>query len=141
MTGQAEALRLFVYGTELSGERDHGLLEGAPRIGEVRTIPAYTLVDLGPYAALLARGAASVAGELYEIDRKLRFKLDVKREVPVLFHRITVTLSDGTEAEAYAMKDEQVRGKRRLAHGDWRQRFAPRPRADIPRPVRDPRRS
>lgn len=141
LTNDADSLRLFVYGTEMSGEREHSLLEGAELIGEVRTTPAYTLVDLGPYAALLGRGTASVAGELYRIDRKLRFRLDVKREVPVLFHRITVTLSDGTHAEAYAMKDEQVRGKRRLAHGDWRQRFAPRPHADIPRPPRDPTRS
>lgn len=136
-----DALLLFVYGTELSGEREHALLEGAELVGEARTAPAHTLVDVGPYPALLARGTASVVGELYRIDRALRFRLDVKREVPVLFHRITVSLIDGTRAETYAMKDEQVRGKRRLAHGDWRKRFAPRPRAGPSRPFRDPKRS
>lgn len=141
MVSDPDSLRLFVYGTELSGEPEHGLLDGAELLGEVRTAPSHTLVDLGPYPALIGRGSVSVAGELYRIDRKLRFRLDVKREVPALFHRITVTLGDGTQAETYAMKDEQVRGKRRLAHGDWRQRFAPRPRADIPRPPRDPTRS
>lgn len=142
LTQDADHLRLFVYGTEMAGEREHALLQGADLLGEVRTAPSYTLVDLGPYPALLGRGTASIAGELYLIDRKLRFALDVKREVPVLFHRITVVLGDGTQAEAYAMKDEQVRGKRRLAHGDWRQRFAPRPHTNMPpRPPRDPTRS
>jgi len=130
MQADAENLRLFVYGTLLSGEREHALLEGAELIGAVRTAPSYTLVDLGPYAALVERGTVSVTGELYRIDRKMRFRLDVKREVPVLFQRIFVALEDGTRAETYAMKDEQVRGKRRLADGDWRQRFAPRPRAE-----------
>jgi gamma-glutamylcyclotransferase (GGCT)/AIG2-like uncharacterized protein YtfP len=137
----ADALRLFVYGLELSGEPEHPLLEGAQLLGEIRTAPHYTLVDVGPYPALLSRGTVSIAGELYSIDRKLRFTLDVKRQVPALFQRITVTLGDGSEAETYAMKDQQVGGKRRLAHGDWRQRFAPRPRAAVPRPFRDPRRS
>jgi len=29
------------------------------------------------------------------------------------------------QAHTYLMTADQVRGKRRLAHGDWRKRFAP----------------
>lgn len=128
MAPEGDPIRLFVYGTELSGERDHAILEGAELVGEVRTAPAYALVDLGQLPALLGRGTVSVTGELYRIDRKLRFRLDVLREVPALFHRTSVLLDDGTRAETYAMRDEQVRGKRRLANGDWRRRFTARPR-------------
>jgi gamma-glutamylcyclotransferase (GGCT)/AIG2-like uncharacterized protein YtfP len=119
-------LRLFVYGTLLSGEREHDLLAGADFAGPAVTLPKYTLVDLGVYPALVPRGAVAVTGELYLIDRKLRFALDVKREVPVLFQRIAMELANGEPAEAYAMRDEQVRGRRRLHGGDWRTRFAPR---------------
>jgi gamma-glutamylaminecyclotransferase len=123
-------IRLFVYGSLLRGERDHGLLEQAEFVGAARTAPSYTLVDLGPYPALVENGRVSVAGELYLIDRKQRFSIDVKKECPVLFQRIEVRLDDGTSAETYAMRDEQVRGKRRLSHGDWRRRFEPKPRSD-----------
>jgi gamma-glutamylcyclotransferase (GGCT)/AIG2-like uncharacterized protein YtfP len=131
----SDLVRLFVYGSFLSGERDHSLIGGAERIAATRTEPSYTLVDLGPYAALIERGAVAVSGEVYLIDRKLRFELDVARECPILFQRVLVRLEDGSAAEAYAMREDQVRGKRRLAHGDWRRRFAPRP---VPEHARAP---
>jgi gamma-glutamylaminecyclotransferase len=118
-------LRLFVYGTLLSGERDHGLLAGATFVGPVRTVPEFALVDLVVYPALVAPGRVAIVGELYLVSKKHRFTLDVKKECPVLFHRRTVRLEDG-EAEAYAMRDEQARGKRRIANGDWKNRFAPK---------------
>lgn len=123
-----------MYGLLLQGEREHDLLAGAELLGPATTAARYTLADLGVYPALLERGTIAIVGELYRIDRKQRFAIDVKKEVPILFQRIVVELADGTSAEAYAMKDEQVRGKRRLAGGDWRGRFAPRPRPDTAGP-------
>ena len=119
-------LRLFVYGTLLAGERDHPLLAGAEFQRRALTSPRYTLVDLGVYPALVASGRVAVHGEVYLVSKQHRFATDVKKECPVLFHRAQVELEDGTTAEAYLMREEQVRGKRRLAAGDWRQRFAPR---------------
>ena len=131
----SDLVRLFVYGSFLSGERDHALVRPAQPAGVARTEAAYTLVDLGPYAALIERGSVAVTGEIYLVDRKLRFELDVARQCPILFQRILVRLEDGSTAEAYAMREEQVRGKRRLAHGDWRKRFAPR---SVPEHARAP---
>jgi gamma-glutamylcyclotransferase (GGCT)/AIG2-like uncharacterized protein YtfP len=121
---------LFVYGLLLAGEREHHLIAGAEFVGAAVTAPEYTLVDLDFYPALLASGSVSVVGELYLVDRKQRFTVDVKKEVPILFQRITVRLADGSHAETYAMKDDQVRGKRRLGNGNWRGRFQPRSRSD-----------
>ena len=101
-------------------------MAGSEFVGPVVTAARYTLVDLGVYPALVEGGHIAVTGELYVVDRKRRFTIDVKKEVPILFQRITVHLADGTTAQAYVMKDEQVRGKRRLANGDWRKRFAVR---------------
>ena len=126
----SDEVLLFVYGSLLPGERDHELMAGATLIGPARTSPGYKLVDLGVYPALLVGGDVSVVGELYRIDKKRRFSIDVRKECPVLFHRTSVTLEDGTVAEAYAMNEDQVRGKRRIAGGDWRRRFEPRPRVD-----------
>jgi gamma-glutamylcyclotransferase (GGCT)/AIG2-like uncharacterized protein YtfP len=120
----AQTVRLFVYGKSLASEPEHGLLQGARCLGAVKTQPRYTLVDLGVYPALLETGATSVVGELYLVTREVRFTLDVKHECPALFQRTLVELSDGAQVEAYVMREEQVRGRRRIKNGDWCGRFA-----------------
>jgi len=117
--------RLFFYGTLLPGERDHGLLAGAELLGPAVTQPLYQLVELNVYAALIPDGKVAVHGELYLVNLETRRQIDVKRQVPILFQRAKVRLADGSDAETYLMNPDQVRGKRRLAHGDWRKRFQP----------------
>jgi gamma-glutamylcyclotransferase (GGCT)/AIG2-like uncharacterized protein YtfP len=117
--------RLFVYGTLLPGERDHALLASAEWLGPATTEALFQLVDLGVYAALIPDGKVAVHGELYALSLETRRAIDVARQVPILFQRTSIRLADGTEAEAYVMAADPVRGKRRLAHGDWRKRFAP----------------
>ena len=116
---------MFFYGTLLPGERDHALLSNAERLGPAQTDALYQLVELNVYAALIPDGKVSVHGELYAVSLETRRKIDVARQVPILFQRTLVRLADGVEVEAYCMVPDQVRGKRRLAHGDWRKRFAP----------------
>ena len=126
----AQPIRLFAYGSLMKGESNHGLVSVAEFAGPAKTKAEYKLVDLGPYPALVPGGTLAVEGELYLIDPKQRFAIDVNHEVPVLFQRVTVPLDDGTTAETYVMREDQVRGRRRLFYGDWRKRFAPRPRAE-----------
>jgi gamma-glutamylaminecyclotransferase len=123
--------RLFVYGTLLQGEAQHTLLGSARLIGPALTAPVFYLVDVGPHAALVRGGASAVTGELYAVSLEIRRALDVSRQVPVLFSRETIQLADGTDADAYLLSSDQVRGRRRLAHGDWKKRFTPKssPRA------------
>ena len=119
-------VRLFVYGNLLSGQRDHAILETAEFLDKVQTEPRYTLVDIDLYAVLVADGKTAVHGELYLLDPMLLARVDKLRQVPWLFQRHSVTLADASLAETYFMTLEQVRGKRRLAHGNWLERFAPR---------------
>jgi gamma-glutamylcyclotransferase (GGCT)/AIG2-like uncharacterized protein YtfP len=116
---------MFFYGTMLPGERDHALLANAQLLGPALTEPLYQLVELNVYAALIRDGKVAVLGELYAVDLETRRQIDVSRQVPILFQRATIRLADGSDAETYLMTAEQVRGKRRLAHGDFRKRFAP----------------
>ena len=125
MTTAAKSCRMFFYGTMLPGERDHALLANAELLGPAQTEPLYQLVELNVYAALIPDGKVAVHGELYAVSLEARRQIDVSRQVPILFQRATIRLADGSEAETYLMTADQVRGKRRLAHGDWRKRFAP----------------
>jgi gamma-glutamylcyclotransferase (GGCT)/AIG2-like uncharacterized protein YtfP len=122
MPERAECL-LFVYGTLRQGEPGHGLLAGAPLLGMATTPPEFYLVDVGPYAALVRGGAIAVTGELYRVDLQTRRAIDVDRQASVLFSRETIRLADGVEADAYLLTADQVRGRRRLADGDWKKRF------------------
>jgi gamma-glutamylcyclotransferase (GGCT)/AIG2-like uncharacterized protein YtfP len=123
--------RLFVYGTLLEGEPGHGVLEGSESLGAAQTEPAFQLVDLGPYAALIPGGTASIVGELYRVAMATVLRIDVLRQVPILFDRARIRLADGSEADAYVMTREQARGRRTVHHGDWRKRFS----SDKGRPV------
>jgi len=127
-------VRLFVYGTLMSGQRDHAILKDAELLGRSQTEPRYTLVDIDIYAALIDDGKTAVHGELYLIDHMHLARVDGLRQVPHLFQRHSVTLTDATTAEAHFMMIEQVRGKRRLGHGNWLERFAPKslPHRDRP---------
>lgn len=131
MTDEERSL-LFTYGSLMRGERDHALMQGARFVGPASTAPGYRLVDLDVYAAMIVAHDGVVDGELYEISRELRRTLDVHKEVPVLFERHAIALSDGTRADTYLMPESRVVGRRRLRQGSWRLRFAPPPRVASP---------
>jgi gamma-glutamylcyclotransferase (GGCT)/AIG2-like uncharacterized protein YtfP len=115
---------VFVYGTLLRGERNHGLLAGAAFAGEARTLPSFELADLGPYPTLVAGGRVAVSGEVWEIDGATLARLDELEEVPTLFQRKRIPLADGRVVEAYLMPSEATAGAKRIASGDYRRREA-----------------
>ena len=123
------SFRLFVYGTLLEGESDHGLLAGAKASGAATTRPLYKLVELNAMAGLLDRGDTAVVGEIYEVDAPTLARCDVRREHPVLYERRRIELEDGSAAWTYFLRHEQARGLRRIRGGDWRKRFATTPSA------------
>jgi gamma-glutamylcyclotransferase (GGCT)/AIG2-like uncharacterized protein YtfP len=118
-------IRLFVYGTLLAGERDHALVRDSEPLGPAITRPLFSLFEAGVYAAMVPGGSTAVRGEIYLVTRETLIAIDVAREVPLLFQRTRVGLDDATEAEAYVMPRELVRGQRRLHHGNWLERFRP----------------
>jgi gamma-glutamylcyclotransferase (GGCT)/AIG2-like uncharacterized protein YtfP len=111
---------LFVYGSLLTGEPNHGLLAGARRLGEARTAPAYTLVDLGHYPALVADGATRVAGELYAVTPQMLAALDHFEGHPHLYQRNLVRLEDGREVDAYLFEEVRAAGFPCIPSGSWR---------------------
>jgi gamma-glutamylcyclotransferase (GGCT)/AIG2-like uncharacterized protein YtfP len=115
----------------LGGERDQHLLARAKLIGPAKTTGRYLLVETASGAGLVEGGDCAVVGELYELDVGTLAACDVHRQHPQLYERRPVELEGAAGAEAYFLRPEQARGRRRLRGGDWRARFAPAARPPI----------
>lgn len=118
----AARTRVFVYGTLLSGERNHHLLAHARLVGEARTEPLFSLYDLGAFPGLVPRGSQAVAGEVYEVDEPTLAALDRLEGHPDFYRRASIALHDGRPVLAYLLTIEQVRGRPIIASGAWRTR-------------------
>lgn len=113
------AHRVFVYGTLLAGQPNHHVLAGARFLGPARTLPAFELVSLGPYPALVPGGATAVVGEVYEVTDAGLARLDWLEGYPDLYDRQAIPLADGTRAIAYMQPPAQAEGMPRIPSGDW----------------------
>jgi len=114
--------RVFVYGTLLRGEPNHGLLARAKWVGIARTRAEFHLVDLGEFPAMIADGKTAISGEVYETDEATLQRLDRLEGHPHFYLRTTIRLEDGAEVETYVLREDQARGTRRILSGDWRVR-------------------
>ncbi|MCB9544524.1 MAG: gamma-glutamylcyclotransferase [Myxococcales bacterium] len=110
---------IFVYGTLLAGEPNHGELAGAVPVGPARTLPRFALVSLGPYPGLVP-GEEAVTGELYLVEAAHLARLDAFEEHPEVYRRQPIPLAGGGEAEAYVLTPRAARGRPPLPGGDWR---------------------
>lgn len=118
--------RVFVYGSLLSGERNHHFLARSQHIGEARTRPMYTLFDLGAYPALVAEGTTSITGEIYEVDEATLAELDRLEGHPRLYQRTPIILANNTPVVTYLMDAARVEGCTPITSGSWRTRQAER---------------
>jgi gamma-glutamylcyclotransferase (GGCT)/AIG2-like uncharacterized protein YtfP len=116
---------VFVYGTLLRGERNHGLLVHARLVGPAATEPRFELIDLGAYPGMTADGQTAIRGELYEVDDRTLARLDELEGHPRYYRRETIALDDGRAAHAYVLPAAETEGCPPIASGDWKSR-APR---------------
>ncbi|MBI2392798.1 MAG: gamma-glutamylcyclotransferase [Deltaproteobacteria bacterium] len=111
---------IFVYGTLLRGEPNHGHLRRARLVATAVTAPRYLLVDLGAFPAMLDGGRACVRGEVYACDPETLAALDRLEGHPRFYVRGEVVLARGPAgAQAYFLASH--RGDAQTIHtGDWR---------------------
>lgn len=115
-------IRVFVYGTLLSGEPNHLALEGARLVGHARTTPRFVLHNLGPYPAMVAGGTCAVVGEVYEVSPAILARLDRLEGHPRFYQRTAIALADRAVVETYLLDRAQVAGRPTIASGSWKDR-------------------
>ena len=111
---------VFVYGSLQRGERNHRMMAGAHLLRLAKTVPAFELFDLGSFPAMVACGTGQVLGEVYEVEPDLLDRLDIFEGVPALYERHTIALEDGSEADAYLMRQARLGRARRITNGNWK---------------------
>ena len=112
--------RVFVYGTLMSGERNHGLLGKCALVGEGRTAPYYELVSLENYPGMVRGGRTSVLGEVYDVDSATLWLMDQLEGHPHYYQRGLVSTDWGELVQAYLLPALEVEGLPRIHDGDWR---------------------
>ncbi|MEZ4298322.1 MAG: gamma-glutamylcyclotransferase family protein [Polyangiaceae bacterium] len=122
--GRREFL-LFVYDAWMTGQPSSARLEGARSLGPAATPPTFDLVDLGRDIILVPGGQTEVKGELFSLDPTLLASLDIEKGHPLRFKRVSIQLADGQTAHAYTLDPDQVRGRRRIRSGDYKEHAAP----------------
>ena len=108
MTG---AVRVFVYGTLMSGGRNAALMAGARLVGPAVTADAVWRLDQFNSAsspgrqtpALRKGGAARITGEVWEVDTEGLARLDRLEQNGVRYLREPVALAGGGVAWAYVL--------------------------------------
>jgi gamma-glutamylcyclotransferase (GGCT)/AIG2-like uncharacterized protein YtfP len=114
-------MKVFAYGTLMSGENNHRQLRGARLLAVRRTEPRYTLVSLGAYPALLDGGTTSITGEVYDVDDDLLRALDRFEGVPTLYRRERIHLLGGELVEGYVLARPRAKRYPLITSGDWRE--------------------
>lgn len=113
------ATRVFVYGTLRRGEYNHHYLSSATYVGQTRTEPSFTLVDLGGYPGLLLEGSTPVVGELYDVDVTTLARLDLLEEAPEVYRRQWLHLNAEVSAMVYVIPKRFTHQAPVLVSGDW----------------------
>lgn len=69
---------LFIYGTLKRGCSNHAHLAGQQFVGPARTVPGFSLYDIGGYPAIVADAGdrGGVAGEVWRVDAAALARLD-----------------------------------------------------------------
>jgi gamma-glutamylcyclotransferase (GGCT)/AIG2-like uncharacterized protein YtfP len=112
--------RLFVYGSLKRGFANHYVLRKAEFVTECRTAPYYRLFDLGAYPALATEGTFAVTGELYLYPTEHFSELDAFEGSQ--YRRGTITLWDGSTAEAYLLANTDCAEAFAIESDTWRRR-------------------
>jgi gamma-glutamylcyclotransferase (GGCT)/AIG2-like uncharacterized protein YtfP len=93
---------MFLNGTAMSGQKDHGAIDGATFLGEVRTAPGYRFFavrDEFPGLLPVTVDGRSILGELYEMTEELLLDGLMPQE-PRELELGEITLEDGSTVNA-----------------------------------------
>jgi gamma-glutamylcyclotransferase (GGCT)/AIG2-like uncharacterized protein YtfP len=101
---------MFLNGTAMSGQKDHGAIAGATFVGAARTAPGYRFFavrDEFPGLLPVTEGGASILGELYEMSDELLLEGLLPQE-PKELELGEIQLDDGRTVNAMHLVPDRL---------------------------------
>jgi gamma-glutamylcyclotransferase (GGCT)/AIG2-like uncharacterized protein YtfP len=95
-------MKVFVYGTLLTGFGNNGLLRNSKLLGE-QVLEGFDMYSLGAYP-VITPGKGRVQGEVYEVDDAVLGRLDRLEGYPNFYNRMKVQI-DNTDTWVYFMEN------------------------------------
>ena len=102
---------MFLNGSAMTGQKDHGCHAGSTFLGPARTAATYRFFavrDEFPGLLPVTRGGRSIDGELYEIPEDVLYEHLLPAE-PEELEFGTVTLIDGEEVHAMILQPDRLK--------------------------------
>lgn len=109
---------VFVYGTLRKGQGNSHYLAQSHQIGGIRKLSGYEMYEVCPSFPGITEGDGKVYGELYHVDNRTLYMLDMLEGVPHFYDRKEVVLDCGTHAYAYVLPDD-LKENIPVKCGDW----------------------
>lgn len=95
-------MRIFVYGTLMSGRANSRYMKNAEYIGRA-VLHGFSIYDLGYYPGIRPKSGGLVSGEVYDLSDKADFERICTLEGDGFLYirqTVTVTMDNGSETEA-----------------------------------------
>lgn len=112
--------KLFVYGTLKKQHSRNHVLGAAEFLGEIKTIPKYTMINLGSFPGVLEYGNDVLSGELYIVEENLLELCDLIEGHPNFYTRKPIFLEKNTNAWAYFLDYERYKEYPKVMEGNWK---------------------
>ena len=111
--------KLFVYGTLKKQHSRNNILGAASFIREIKTLPNYTMIDLGAFPGILDLGTNVIYGELYEVDDSTLEVCDLIEGHPNFYKRIEIELNNNATAWCYVLDHAKYENPLVISSGKW----------------------
>ena len=112
--------KLFVYGTLKKQYSRNDILSAASFIKEIKSLPRYTMIDLGAFPGILDSGINVIYGELYEVDDSILEMCDLIEGHPNFYSRQFIKLEFDINAEAYFLPQSKYKDYPEIKSGLWK---------------------
>lgn len=125
-TAEQTVAHMFLNGTAMSGQKDHGTIDGARLVGPVRTAARYRFIavrDEFPGLFPVEDGGCCIEGELYEMDHAVLHDSLLPSE-PAELELATIELEDGRQVNAMQLMPDRLTAGDKIVDiadfGGWR---------------------